>query len=182
MKIKTIKKVDKKKVYDLTVEGNHEYTLSNGVVVSNTGNYYGANSIFFIGRTQEKTGTEVTGYNFVINVEKSRFVKEKSKIPISISWENGIEKWSGLLDVAKELGYVICPKSGWYQAFDPATQTALTGNLRASATMNKEFWEDIIFSRTGFKNAVRNHYTISLKEMLSSDKVSAVEPDEDNAE
>ena len=163
--------VGKKIVYDITVSGNHEYTLSNGVVVSNTGPYYSASTIFFVGRQQDKSGTEIQGYHFILNVEKSRYVKEKSKIPISVSWENGIEKYSGLLDIAKELGFIICPKVGWYQAFNPKTQTALTGNLRASATMNKEFWEDIMFKSTDLAEAIKNHYTISLKDLLASDKV-----------
>ena len=50
-----------------------------------TGVTYSANTVFFMGRQQEKKGTEIEGYNFILNVEKSRFVKEKSKLPISIS-------------------------------------------------------------------------------------------------
>ena len=37
MKIKQVNKTHKRKVYDITVEGNHQYVLSNGAVVSNTG-------------------------------------------------------------------------------------------------------------------------------------------------
>jgi hypothetical protein len=37
-------------------------------------------NIFILGHQQEKDGTEIVGYNFIINVEKSRYVKEKSKI------------------------------------------------------------------------------------------------------
>ena len=48
----------------------------------------------------------MTGYDFIIDVEKSRFVKEKSKIPITVSWDGGIERYSGLLDVALAGGYV----------------------------------------------------------------------------
>jgi len=162
---------------------NHTYKEQSlypkDIMSGGTGNYYGANSIFFIGRQQEKFGTDITGYNFVINVEKSRFVKEKSKIPISISWKNGIEKYSGLLDVAKELGYVKSEKQGWYYAFDPKTQTALTGNLRVAATMTKEFWEDTIFNVTDFKQAVKKHFTISLKDLLAFDKVEPAEVIED---
>ena len=53
---------------------NHTYkTLelySKDVVGGGTGSYYSADNIYIIGRQQEKTGTEVTGYNFIINVEK----------------------------------------------------------------------------------------------------------------
>jgi len=150
------------------------------IVSGGKGLYYAADNIWMIGRQQDKVGTEIQGYHFIINIEKSRFLKEKSKIPISVSWEGGIEKWSGLLEVAKELGYVKNEKQGWWCAFDPATQTALTGNLRAAATMTKEFWQDTIFAKTDFADAVKKHYTISLKYMLPSDKEPIEDADSDD--
>jgi len=166
MKLKSITKVGKKKVYDITVAGNHEYVLSNGLVVSNTGIMYSADNVWIIGRQQDKDGTEIQGYHFIINVEKSRFVKEKSKIPISVSWEGGVQKWSGLLDIATEGGFVIKPKNGWYVAYDPATKTELTGNTRAAQTMTKEFWETV-FTKTTFAAHIKKKYTIGLRDMIS---------------
>ena len=62
---------------------NHTYKTmelySKDVVGGGTGSYYAADNIFILGRQQEKEGTEVVGYNFIINVEKSRYVREKSK-------------------------------------------------------------------------------------------------------
>ena len=52
---------------------------------------------------------EVNGYDFIINVEKSRMVKEKSKIPVSVSWDGGVERNSGLLDIALAGGFVVKP-------------------------------------------------------------------------
>ena len=83
---------------------NHTYQeiglFPKAIVSGGTGIYYSADNIWILGRRQNKKGTEVTGYDFVINVEKSRYVKENSKIPISVSWEGGLQKYSGLLDVA----------------------------------------------------------------------------------
>ena len=97
---------------------NHTYKeiglYPKDIVGGGTGSYYSADNIFIIGRQQEKEGTEVVGYNFIINVEKSRYVKEKSKIPVSVSFDGGISKWSGLLDIALESGHVIKPSNGWY--------------------------------------------------------------------
>ena len=79
---------------------NHTYMeigmFPKAVVSGGTGIYYSADNIWILGRRQNKQGTEVTGYDFVINVEKSRYVKEKSKIPISVSWGGGVERYSGL--------------------------------------------------------------------------------------
>jgi len=47
------------------------------IMSGGTGPMYSANTVFFIGKQQEKDGTEVVGYNFIINVEKSRYVREK---------------------------------------------------------------------------------------------------------
>ena len=108
---------------------NHTYMeqgmFPKAVVSGGTGVMYSADNVWIIGRRQEKTGTEITGYDFVINVEKSRFVKEKSKIPISVSWEGGIEKWSGLTEVALDIGYVVKPKNGWYQAKNHADRKSV---------------------------------------------------------
>ena len=70
---------------------NHTYKeiglYPKDIVGGGTGSYYSADNIFILGRQQEKDGTELTGYNFIINVEKSRYVKEKSKIPVSVSFD-----------------------------------------------------------------------------------------------
>jgi hypothetical protein len=42
------------------------------------------------------------------------YVKEKSKIPVSVSWDGGVEKYSGLLDVGLAAQYVGKPSNGWY--------------------------------------------------------------------
>ncbi|PWL20053.1 MAG: recombinase RecA, partial [Synechococcus sp. XM-24] len=56
---------------------NHTYMtmemFSKPVVSGGTGIYYSADNIYIIGRQQEKDGKDVVGYNFIINVEKSRF-------------------------------------------------------------------------------------------------------------
>ena len=100
---------------------NHTYKeiglYPKDIVGGGTGSYYGSDNIWILGRQQDKDGTEIQGYHFVINIEKSRYVKEKSKIPITVSFEGGINRWSGLLDVALEGNYIAKPKAGWYELF-----------------------------------------------------------------
>jgi hypothetical protein len=148
---------------------NHTYQtqemFSKAVVSGGTGVMYSANDVWIIGRRQEKTGTEISGYHFIINIEKSRFVKEKSKIPITVTWNGGIEKWSGLLDLAIETGYVVKPKNGWYMAMNPATKEELSGNLRAAQTMTEEFWTKI-FNSTDFETAIEKRYKVAHGAML----------------
>ena len=153
---------------------NHTYQeiglFPKQIVSGGTGITYSADNVWIIGRQQDKVGTEIQGYHFVINVEKSRFVKEKSKIPISVSWEGGIEKWSGLLDVALDGGYAVKPKNGWYNAVDPASGKELhAGNCRAKDTLNAEFWKPV-FANTDFAEYVKNKFSVGLVEMVSEEK------------
>lgn len=151
---------------------NHTYMeqgmFPKAVVSGGTGVMYSADNVWIIGRRQEKTGTEIVGYDFVINVEKSRFVKEKSKIPISVTWEGGIEKWSGLTEVALETGHVVKPKNGWYMAKNPATGEELSGNVRMKETLKKEFW-DKIFADTDFKTQIEEKYKVAYRSILGEE-------------
>ena len=157
---------------------NHTYMeqgmFPKAVVSGGTGVMYSADNVWIIGRRQEKDGTEVKGYHFVINVEKSRFVKEKSKIPISVSWEGGIQKWSGLLDVALKSGHVVKPKNGWYQAKNPANDEELSGNVRAKQTLEKAFWEPI-FKNTDFAQVIEKMFKIGTVEMVTEEVEDASE-------
>ena len=151
---------------------NHTYQeiglFPKAVVSGGTGIYYSADNIWILGRRQQKKGTEVTGYEFVINVEKSRYVKEKSKIPITVTWEGGVAQWSGLLDVGLAGGYVQKPSNGWYEAIDPSTGEVLSGKKREAETLEKEFW-DVVFEKTDFKEFIKKSYTIGHKSEIDMD-------------
>ena len=144
---------------------NHTYQeiglFPKAVVSGGTGIYYSADAIWIIGRQQDKVGTEIQGYHFIINIEKSRHVKEKSKIPVSVSWEGGIVKWSGLMDIAEKGGYLTKPKVGWYEAINPATGEVLSDKLmRAKEVQNsKDFWM-MMFEKTDFSTYIKNAFTI----------------------
>jgi hypothetical protein len=160
MKIKSVKSVGKQKVYDISVKDAEHYVLENGVVTHNTGSYYSADNIFILGRQQEKDGSEITGYNFIINVEKSRYVREKSKIPVNVSFDGGINKWSGLLDNALESGHVIKPSNGWYSKVDILTGEVDVKKYREKETNSKEFWSSILDDEA-FKAFVANKYSVA---------------------
>ena len=151
---------------------NHTYQeiglFPKAVVSGGTGIYYSADNIWIIGRQQQKQGTEIKGYNFVINVEKSRFVKEKSKIPVSVTWDGGIAEYGGLLEVAMAGGYVTKPNVGWYAAVDMDTGEILDPKVREKDTMTEDFWQPI-FEKTNFKEFVKTYYSIGHKPLLDID-------------
>jgi RecA/RadA recombinase len=156
---------------------NHTYQemglFPKAIVSGGTGIYYSADNIWIIGRRQNKKGTDVVGYDFVINVEKSRMVKEKSKIPVTVSWEGGIEKYSGLLEVALAGGYVVKPSNGWYCRVVKATGEILEPKVREAQTLESAFW-DPIFKESDFKEFVKQHYTIGHRSMISEDEFDSL--------
>jgi hypothetical protein len=151
---------------------NHTYKeiglYPKDIVGGGTGSYYSADNIFIIGRQQEKEGTEVIGYNFIINVEKSRYVKEKSKIPVSVSFDGGISKWSGLLDIALESGHVIKPSNGWYSKVDKTTGEVDEKKYRIKDTDTKDFWIPILKEKS-FQDYIQDKYQIATGNIMQEE-------------
>ena len=152
---------------------NHTYKeigmFPKDIVGGGTGSYYSADNIFILGRQQEKEGTEITGYNFIINVEKSRYVREKSKIPISVSFDGGISKWSGLLDIALESKHVVKPSNGWYSKVDPESGEVEDKKYRIKDTDSKEFWTSILEDAT-FQEYVSNKYGVGTGAIMQAEE------------
>lgn len=153
--------------------------FSQTVMTGGTGLMYSSDNVIFIGRRQIKEGTEITGYNFVLNTEKSRMVKEKSKFFLEVTFDGGIDRFSGLLEIGLELGYIIKPKNGWYQ---PAFLNEETGEIapledaksyrekqtKSSDKASMEFWSQLL-KHEPFLQAIEQRYRLS--EMVSQDDI-----------
>jgi RecA/RadA recombinase len=142
------------------------------IVSGGTGVYLSADNIFILGRQQEKEGTETIGYNFIINVEKSRYVREKSKIPIEVKFEGGVSTWSGLLDIALDSGHVIKPSMGWYSRVNKETGEIEDKKWRAKDTDSKLFWQSIIYSAS-FQEYIKNSYQVSNGDIITDEDIDA---------
>ena len=153
---------------------NHTYKeiglFPKDIVGGGTGIYYSADNIWILGRQQDKQGTEIKGYRFIINVEKSRYVKEKSKIPITVSWEGGVHAYSGLLDVALAGGYVAKPSNGWYSRVDRDTGELVDGKVREKETLEETFWKPI-FDNTDFAEFLKSQYSIGLAQKVDMEEI-----------
>ena len=158
---------------------NHTYKeigmFPKDIVGGGTGSYYSADNIYILGRQQEKDGTEITGYNFIINVEKSRYVREKSKIPVNVSFEGGINKYSGLLDVLMEGNFVSKPSPGWYAKVNQETGE-LGDKVRFDGTQTSEFMEPFLKDEK-FKEYVTNKYGIAYGSIMGETPVLEEEQD-----
>jgi len=142
------------------------------VLSGGTGIYYSADTVWILGRQQDKDAEGLNGYNFVINVDKSRFVREKSKVPVSVSFARGIEKYSGLLDAALEGGFVVKPSMGWYSIKGSQKKS------READTYTKEFWDPVLASQE-FKDYIRSKYKLGMG-AVNTDTPSIKDDDEEN--
>jgi RecA/RadA recombinase len=141
---------------------NHTYMeigmFPKAIVGGGTGSYYSADNIYILGRQQEKDGAELVGYNYIINVEKSRYVREKAKIPVTVRFDGGVSRYSGLLDMALESGHVIKPSNGWYSRVNAETGEVEAKKWRLADTDTDEFWNTIL-EQQSFKDWVRENYS-----------------------
>ncbi len=152
---------------------NHIYMtqemFSKPVVSGGTGVYYSADNIWIIGRQQDKDDKELLGYHFVINIEKSRYVKEKSKIPITVGFDSGINKWSGFLDLALEAKILAKPKQGRYARVNQETGEIEEKSYKAvDIVNNSEFWKTIL-EETNFASWIKEEYSLPEKDIMNDE-------------
>ena len=136
------------------------------VMSGGTGGMLSSDTVWIIGKSQEKEGTDLVGYNFTINVEKSRYVKEKSKIPILVKFDGGINKYTGILELAIEAGEVVKPKNARYQLIDKETGELIGEYVKEPATQCEEFL-GVVLKRESFKQWVRDKYKLAQAKMIS---------------
>ena len=150
---------------------NHTYEtqemFSKTVVSGGTGIYYSANTIFIVGRSQEKDGTELAGYKFTINIEKSRAVREKLKFPFIVNFDGGIDPFSGLLDFAVDFGIVVKPNQQWYTRVlaDENGEEIKDKKWRASETSTMEFWRPLLGSKE-FRDYLEQRFALGQEDMI----------------
>lgn len=133
---------------------NHTYQtmemFSKTVLGGGSGNLYATDNLYFLGKQQDRETSgnkEILGYHFIINVDKSRFVKEKAKIPITVRWEGGIQHYSGLFDLALECGFVEQIAKGSYVAMDLSTgivDKQEKGITEKKMMLDVDFWDALI--------------------------------------
>lgn len=172
--------VVKNNVYCIAI--NHIYMeqglYPKAIVSGGTGIMYSANQVFIMGKSQIKSGTEIIGYDFTINIEKSRYVREKSKLPFSVLYGGGIQKWSSMFELGEAAGFIEKPKVGWYTTVDPVTgEVSETNRRKADIEKDNAFFEKLVKNEE-FKKFVENKYKLSAEEADAINNTQVME-DED---
>jgi hypothetical protein len=112
-----------------------------------------------------KSKEEQTGWVFNIKIYKSRFVVEGSVFPVCVRYDGGVDKYYGILDIAREVGAVDMPSNGWY------CRTELIGYIDdkkvQKSSMDSEWFESIIKNEE-FQTLVRKKYMLTNENLLAS--------------
>lgn len=145
---------------------NHVYSeqglYPKDVVSGGTGVMYSANTVFIIKKRQVKDGTDLSGWEFVINIEKSRFVREKAKLVFTVLYGTGIKKWSSLFDLAIESGHIRkASTQGWYNLVDLETGEILEPKRRAKDIDEDDAFFTALVKNTDFNDYVMNKYQLT---------------------
>lgn len=141
---------------------NHTYKsqsfIPEDIVSGGMGSQYAADNIWVILKRQIKEGTEVEGFTFEIKVDRSRFVKEKSKLPINVYYGEGIAKYSGLSELAQEFKIVETCKVG-------RSKGIKFGEMEIPEKYNdknEEFWMYVL-NNSDLAKKIKDKYSLSSK-------------------
>ena len=143
---------------------------SKTIISGGTGLIYSANQAFIITKSQDKTDAGLQGWNFNITVEKSRYVREKSKLSFNVNYNKGINKWSGLLDLATEAGVIekIRKRSYVYHIIDLETGEVDQHDYSEADTNTSSFWNKILATEK-FRKFVEDKYSLNGPLMAEED-------------
>lgn len=164
---------------------NHVYQemglYPKAVVSGGTGIYYSANQIFIITKAQEKDGTDLNGFKYTINIEKSRFVREKAKLAFTVLYNKGILKWSSMFDLALEAGFITKSQVGWYNYVDQETGEVILPKKRLGDIEKDDAFFEQLIKNDKFKQFVETKYKLNGNndDVPPDQKVESMESDEE---
>jgi RecA/RadA recombinase len=86
---------------------NHVYDVVGAYVPTKeisggSGLKYAASSIAMLSKKKDKDGTDVVGNIIKVTMHKSRFTKENKRIEVKLSYDTGLDRYYGLLDLAEK--------------------------------------------------------------------------------
>lgn len=132
------------------------------------------------------------GNKFRMTIDKSRFIKEGSKLEFEMVYgERGPNRYTGLYEMALKTGTIYSPSNGWRAARTvdkegnelPADQHPKF--RERDKRLDPDFWENVMFKKTNFIKDVENrlslHFSDDSPVDFTSDAPDAtyIPPDDD---
>lgn len=144
---------------------------SKTIISGGTGAQYSANVALIVSKRKNQQDKEEGGKEFVITVDKSRFVKEGQRFPIAIPEDGKLKKWTGLFDLALECGYIVKDGMKYSVPSIPDFEKAWKKDIQNS----EQFWK-MMFAKTDMMKVIED----SIK--VSSDQSELFNAEEDEKE
>lgn len=90
---------------------NHVYDVVGSYVPmkemsGGSGLKYTASTIVMLSKKKEKDGKEVIGNIVKAKMQKSRLTKENAQVEVKITYDHGLDRYYGLLDIAEKYGII----------------------------------------------------------------------------
>ena len=84
---------------------NHTYDKMDSMyptqeISGGQGSRYAASTICLLSKRKDKEGVDIVGNIIRIKMDKSRFTKENRQVEVKLSYETGLDRWYGLVDLA----------------------------------------------------------------------------------
>ena len=88
---------------------NHVYEVIGSYIPTKemgggTGLKYAASTIAYLGKKKERDGTDVIGNIIKVKMQKSRLSKENKQVECLLSYEKGLDRYYGLVDMGVDAG------------------------------------------------------------------------------
>ncbi len=141
--------------------------------------FLSCDDIWLISRSKVRSADkkELLGFDFNIRFVKSRYCKEGAMIPITVKYDSGIYKWSGLLDVARLLGFVDMRGKGRY-----CLSAAGGGDEDSKSYTKNEMFEgkadgmfESLIENEAFQIALKAKYSIETGAMVDDEQLKELE-------
>lgn len=159
----------------------HTYTemkqYGKTIISGGSGVMLSANLAWIIGRAKNEEDKVINGYDFKIKIEKSRFHREGSIIPITIRFDTGVLKYSGLLPLALKTGHIKKQRSKSVSYEFEGFPNALFSEEEVNDSTDDQ-WK-YLFEKTDFPAKVRELYEFGGTEDLVGDEIVFVNDPED---
>lgn len=142
---------------------NHTYEtqemFSKTVISGGKAVTFNANNVFVMSRKKDVSADKsLTGFSFTITAHKSRSIKTFSKLSFDVSFDTGINPYSGILDLAVECG-MIKSSGGWYTVLDENQQPV--GSKLRESQCNTEEVLGAVMKNPEFKKFVNKKYKLN---------------------
>lgn len=152
---------------DPTIKGGKQIFLSSDVIL-------------FVTRSKikdEDDEKKLAGWSFNYSALKSRYVKEKSKFSVLVTYDGGIDKNTGLFDLAKEAGYIKTEKVGWYTLNGVGGYDSTKSWRKRELETTDGVWEELLNNKQ-FCDFCSSLFALEQAEFLEDDEeVLVIDPE-----